>query len=251
MNNDVTKKSSAASPIIETLKKPLMEPVRSFGITEMKPITKNEDERTLLHRVCQQYPRKKSIIKAALQKDPSAVLRRALIPGQGPQNKAILKASGSAPEPYQLPINIALSHKASLEVLDLLVKADPSQLSQKDGIHGVNSLCLALEKRPNDVAVLGMFLISSPNLARLPCDNNQNTPLHVACHQESSLPIVRQLFRLHPASLFHRNENGKTPLDILQKQVRCSPVCSDNAKATLEYLREQVALGQARHHQER
>ncbi|CAB9508687.1 expressed unknown protein [Seminavis robusta] len=198
-----------------------------------------EDRRTLLHRACMKYPRKKAVIQAVLQKDPSAVLRRAFVPGCCHKSKTDTNSNSKGHLPkdcYQLPINIALSHKASLEVLDLLVKTDPSQLTAKDGIHGANALCLALEKRPNDVAVLGMFLVTNPDLVRQPCDNYQNTPLHVACQRGSSVPIVRQLFKLHPASLLQRNESGKTPMDILQQQAQYSKT----AKASLDYLQQKL-----------
>jgi hypothetical protein len=225
---------STADDLKESESPDMLEPNGVFAFPQQGMHNpKDENTRTLLHRACQQYPRQKSVIKAALQKDRSAVLRRAFIPGRSAKNKA---NAGLAPEPYQLPINIALSHNASIEVLDILVKSDPSQLSQRDGIHGINSLCLALEKRPNDVAVLGMFLVTHPGLVRQHCDDHQNTPLHVACQRGSA--IVRQLFRLHPASLFERNESGMTPMDILQQQVPYDK----NARASLEYLQAKLNL---------
>lgn len=223
---------------------PLLEPHQIFAsAADSKPSAANfsttlgDDLRTVLHRACQQFPRKKAMVKGALKKDPSAVRRRAFIPGV-PTKATANSGVPAPPEPYQLPINIALAHKASVDVLDLLVKADASQLAQKDGIHGANSLCLALEKRPNDIAVLGMFLVSNPQLIRQVCDNHNNTPLHVACQRGSALPIVRQLFRLHPAALFQRNESNKTPLDILQQQAQVCP----KAKTTLKYLQEKAEI---------
>lgn len=219
---------------------PLLEPHQVF---DSKPSAANfstcsgDDLRTVLHRACQQFPRKKAMVKGALKKDPSAVRRRAFIPGV-PTKATANSGVPAPPEPYQLPINIALAHKASVDVLDLLVKADATQLAAKDGIHGSNSLCLALEKRPNDIAVLGMFLVSNPRLIREACDNHDNTPLHVACQRGSALPIVRQLFRLYPAALFHRNESNKTPLDILQQHATVCP----KAKTTLKYLQEKASV---------
>ena len=137
------------------------------------------------------------------------------------------------PEPYQLALNIALAHNASLEVLQVLVQADPSQVMQRDGIHGVNSLCLALEKRPNDTGLLGLLLVSAgPQLVRQPCDNLANTPLHVACQRGSAPPIVRHLYQLYPPALRERNASGKTPLDLLESQA----AFSDRAKECWDFF---------------
>ena len=43
---------------------------------------------SLLHRVCQQYPRKKRYVEAAFKQDPSAIGRRVLIPAQQQQPTA-------------------------------------------------------------------------------------------------------------------------------------------------------------------
>ena len=240
----------------------ILEPAQLFPNANTAPTRHGKDTKeflsSMLHRVCQQYPRKKRYIEAALKKDPSAVSRRVLIPAEASSQKQFQQktankccstcqlptneaAARMTPEPYQLALNIALAHNASLEVIDVLVSADPSQVLQRDGLNGMNSLGLALEKKPNDVALLGMLLVKGGiTLVKQRCDHWDNTPLHVACQRGSALPIVRQLYHMHPRAVQMRNQQGKTPLDILMSQAALSfGADSKRAQECLDYLTKQ------------
>jgi len=199
---------------------------------------------TALHRACQVFPRRVQMVEAALKLDPSAIQRKAFIqniPSQTrklqdalykslPEGHRRPKPPSSTPEPFQLPINIALHHNASLQVLDLLVKADPSQLSKPDGIHGINSLCLALDRWPNDVARLGLLLVSNPDCIKTVCGFHELTPLHIACRNGASLKVIRQLVRMYPAALLKKSAEGLLPRDMVQQRMDLQPAATKKGR---------------------
>ena len=238
----VTKQGKAERPALQSSNPPCLQKMLedravvsratdtsiSFHPQTMPSIPRGIDTERALHRACQLFPNNKRMVEASLRLDPNAIRRKAFIdsiPSQTRKHQEAIhkmfprrrpKAPEAAPEPFQLPINIALYHDANLEVLDFLVQADPSQLLMKDGIHGINSLCLALDRRPNDIACLGLLLINNPEGVKI-VDIFENTPLHIACQKGASLQVAQMLVKLHPSALTQRNGNGLLPIDIIQK----------------------------------
>ncbi|CAB9508688.1 FYVE zinc finger [Seminavis robusta] len=191
-----------------------------------------------LHRACQLFTGDKKMVEMSLSLHPESIRHKAFIdciPSRCRRNRRMVskmfpgrKADGPTPEPFQLPINIALYHNSSLAVLEVLVQADPSQLNVKDGIFGINSLCLALDRRPHDIACMGLILANNTGSARMVSAIHKNTPLHVACQKGASLQVIRQLVQMYPQALMHRNAAGDLPSDIASHIVRSDPTESSS-----------------------
>lgn len=187
---------------------------------------------TLLHRVCQQFSQDRFVVKTTLNLDPSAARRRASISAT-PEKKDLAetrdrfvafpqRSKRSAPrkEAFSYPINIALNHGASFDVLAMLVCVAPNVLAQEDGSNRLCSLSLALTKRPQDTRVVELILTINPRAVAAP-DRRHNLPLHVACQKGCPLSIVRQLYGLNRDALQAKNFHGETPLTIAQRNSKC------------------------------
>jgi hypothetical protein len=235
---------------------------------------RDQERKSALHKACQLFPCNPSIIEAALETDPEAIRRRTLIPAivvshhqttssnvpsvvrdwweskESPAAKRRKRQQQpppppptiALPEPFQLPINIALHHHANLSVLHLLVQADPSMIAQPDGIQGFNSLCLALQIRPkydDFMDVIVMLLANNPDCVKTVVEQyDENTPLHIACLQygkdtasksssSSLLQVITHLVQIFPEAMFHYNANALRPVDIVEQQQ--APSCEEDA----------------------
>lgn len=127
-------------------------------------------------------------------------------------------------EKYMLPINIAISNNASVEVLEVLVSSDSEVLELKDGRDGACSLGIALQSTKqfgNNEAVLDFLVQANPKCVSL-TDKRFNYPLHIACSVGSSLRVVQSLYRLNREVLLKKNINGETPLALAQRNSFCS-----------------------------
>jgi hypothetical protein len=164
----------------------------------------------LLHQACMLYAQTKTVIQSALLGDPSGI-RRPLPPGEG----------------YSYPINIALQHNASVEVLQLLCDADPSILVERDG--GCCSLTIALQEK-YDMNVVSLILHANPDVVRV-SDRRNNYPLHTAAVYGSSLHIIKLLCSTYPNAIRKNNFHGQTPLDIASR----SSICSDEVIDFLQH----------------
>jgi hypothetical protein len=169
--------------------------------------------RFLLHQACKLYAQTETVIQSALLGDPSGIRRQ--FPGEG----------------YSYPINIALEHKATVEVLQLLCDADPSILVERD--KGRCSLAIALQEK-YDMDVVSLILHANPDVVRV-SDRRHNYPLHTAAVYGSSLPIIKLLCCTYPNAIRKKNFHGQTPLDIASR----SSICSDEV---IDYL-QHVAFG--------
>ena len=167
---------------------------------------------SLLHQSCRLYPTTDAVVESALRIDPDAV-RRAV---------ATAVEQGNSQKPgnvYGYPINVALTHGGSMGVLKMLAEAGPDVLIQKDGTDGSGSLGIALSiKCP--LEVVNLLVQANPNCARV-ADRRGNYPLHIAVSQGLSLAIVRRIVALYPKAQEMRNFHSNTPLDIAQRSTRC------------------------------
>jgi hypothetical protein len=173
----------------------------------------NMGAESLLHQSCRLYPTTDAVVESALRIDPAAVRRT--VPttvDHGAANKAT--------NIYGYPINVALCHGASMGVLRMLVEAGPDVLTQKDGSNGAGSLGIALAAKCN-LDMLNLLIQANPSCA-LVADRRGNYPLHVAVSQGLSLDIVRRIYMGYPKAQEMRNFHSDTPLDIAQRSTRCS-----------------------------
>ncbi|CAJ1946220.1 unnamed protein product [Cylindrotheca closterium] len=177
------------------------------------PIHKDADAPSLLHQSCRLYPTTAAVMESALRMDPDAV-RKPITP---------ILEKGQAKKlqnTYGYPLNIALSHGGSLEVLKMLAEAAPEILLEKDGTDGSRSLGIAVMAN-YDWSIISMLLRTNVKCIQV-ADRRGNYPLHIAANHGLSLGIVKKLYRLFPKALQMRNFHSETPLDIAQRSTRCS-----------------------------
>eukprot|EP00526_Cylindrotheca_closterium_P007429 CAMPEP_0113652884 /NCGR_PEP_ID=MMETSP0017_2-20120614/28263_1 /TAXON_ID=2856 /ORGANISM="Cylindrotheca closterium" /LENGTH=711 /DNA_ID=CAMNT_0000565799 /DNA_START=167 /DNA_END=2302 /DNA_ORIENTATION=- /assembly_acc=CAM_ASM_000147 len=177
------------------------------------PLQKKADAPSLLHQSCRLYPTTAAVVESALRVDPDAV-RKPITPVlEKGQAKKVQNT-------YGYPLNIALSHGGSLEVLKMLAEAAPEILLEKDGTDGSRSLGIAVMAK-NDWSIISMLLRTNVKCIQV-ADRRGNYPLHIAANHGLSLGIVKKLYRLFPKALQMRNFHSETPLDIAQRSTRCS-----------------------------
>jgi len=158
---------------------------------------------TLLHQSCRLYPTTDAVVESALRVDPDAVRR---------------PVSGEGKNTYGYPINVALTHGASTEVLAMLINAGPDVLVKKDGSDGSGSLGVALAAKW-DLNVIGLLLGANRECASV-ADRRGNYPLHVAVSAGIPLETVKRVLVAYPQAQEMRNFHSQTPLEIAQRSTR-------------------------------
>jgi ankyrin repeat protein len=127
---------------------------------------------------------------------------------------------GQAKNTCGYPVNVAITHGGSLDVIKLLIDAGPDVLVQKDGNEGSGSLGIALTNNV-DSKVIEMLIQANPECVKV-ADRRGNYPLHVAVSHGMSIELVKTLHSIFPKALQMRNFHSQTPLDIAQRSTRCS-----------------------------
>ena len=127
-------------------------------------------------------------------------------------------------ETYTYPLNLAIRHNASFDVIRILLDAAPDVTNVPDGLECESSLHVMLKHRPNFVRGIDALLLHNPQPTS-PVDRRNNTLLHTACRYGAPLTVVRRLVILYPDALQTRNFCNELPLHIAQ---RSSVMCSDD-----------------------
>jgi hypothetical protein len=192
---------------------------------------------SLLHEVCCRRGSDLTMaeLEAILDRDPNAASRPVLMTKV---KKVYNFASGEVeskvvPESYQYPINLAISYKASPDVLERLVAAAPDVLSLTDGKSC--SLHILLRHKPTDAVSAEMMLLKKPEMVSW-TDAKKNLALHVAVSCGVSVETVRHMTGLYPQALSQPNFHGQIPLELAQRS--SSSVCSEEV---CDYLWNEVA----------
>jgi hypothetical protein len=126
-------------------------------------------------------------------------------------------------EKFGYPINIALHHNASDDVIDLLLReGGPDVLAKPDGPDSASTLAIAiaLGKSPD---VIKRILKANPRATQAR-DRYENLPLHyivrtTCCPSRES---VNSIYRLYSKGLRLTNFHGHTPLDLAVRNEACS-----------------------------
>ncbi|KAG7353135.1 ankyrin repeat domain protein [Nitzschia inconspicua] len=184
----------------------------TFPVNYQSSMGNNIGAESLLHQSCRLYPMTDAVVESALRIDPAAV-RRAI--ATSVDEGATKKATNI----YGYPINVALSHGASLGVVKMLAEAGPDVLIQKDGTTGSGSLGIALATKCS-LEIINLLIQANPQCAQV-ADRRGNYPLHVAVSQGLPLLIVRRVYFGYPKAQEMRNFHSDTPLDIAQRSTRC------------------------------
>lgn len=175
----------------------------------------------LLHCLCLKRPTARTAIGELLDVDAEAARRR------------LPDALGRRlNNPYTLPINLALTARAPLAVIELLASSAPDTLAEVDGPRRESSLHVAIQASA-DPDVIDTLLLAWPKSAGV-IDAVGNSVLHLACSlRATEASIIRHVFLMNEASAILRDRQDRRPIDILigyQKEGR--PV----AEAALRYL---------------
>ena len=186
----------------------------------------------LLHNSCRLYPTTVDIVRSALSFDSQAI-RRAVPFGSQYQpplsnlpevdvqhNNNQTKKRKVADDAYLYPINIALRHQASLDVVKLLTEAGPDVLLRRDGPWKCSALAIALQlDRPLDVI---KTLLLANRQQTLVTDWQNGLPLHTAVSGRNvSLDVVRLIFRACPDAILRTNVRGENPVQVAERNRFC------------------------------
>jgi hypothetical protein len=173
----------------------------------------NMDASSLLHQSCRLYPTTAAVVESALRIDPDAVRQAVPVTVENGQSKKPQNI-------YGYPVNVAITHGGSMEVIQMLVEAGPDVLVQKDGTDGSGSLGIALMSNCG-IDIVNLLVQANPECVKVP-DRRANYPLHVAVNYGVSLEIVKRLYAMYPKALEMRNFHSETALEIAQRSTRCS-----------------------------
>jgi hypothetical protein len=223
-------------------KKPSVDTTSTNSNLEKKSCEEDKSN-TCVHRACQLFPETVDTINSALLSDPDAIRRYEKLDqlnSRSTMKWALMKGSiiplfnysrkRRIMESYQLPINIALKYKASIEVVNLLIDAGSDALLLPDGSEGSYSLGIALNTKQNDLDLIQLLLISNPK-SIMTTDRRQNYPLHIACSKGSNLQVIRFLYTKYPEAALKKNFNGDTALNIAERN---TIMCDDDVVAFLQ-----------------
>ena len=190
-----------------------------------KRVRSHYQESNALHRACCNPNVTVDDLAQILLQDPTSISRKLVIsttrpvynPGIGEVEQRMLA------EPYKYPLNLAIEHSASFDVVEMLMTSDPSVLLENDGVQGECSLLILLKRSPRSCVMLDLLLLQDPRCVMV-IDRHQNTALHVACFYGASEEVLRHLCILQRHALWMRNFHGDTPLMVAQNRIS---VCSD------------------------
>ena len=193
---------------------------------------------SLLHNSCKLYPTNVDIVRSALLFDPEAIRRQVHVtPAPDAAIRTAEQPTTKRPKLEQhcvYPINIALQHKASADVIQLLAETGPDVLVLPDGPSQASSLAIALSSATcRDLATLKLLLAANPQQAAV-TDFQNATPLHlVASLPTVTLELVKLVYKAHPAAVLQTNLRGDTPVQVAER----NPYC---AESIVDYLQEQA-----------
>ena len=185
----------------------------ALGVQPVMSMQNTMEMSSLLHQSCRLYPKTSAVVESALRIDPDSVRRAIPVKAEQGQSK-------KSQNVYGYPVNVALTHGGSVEVLKLLIEAGPDVLVQKDGTSGSGSLSIALSSKC-DITTVNMLVQANVECVKL-ADRRGNFPLHVAVNYGHPLQIVKRLYSIYPDALKMRNFHSETPLDIAQRSTRCA-----------------------------
>lgn len=113
------------------------------------------------------------------------------------------------------PLHYACEQNPSVEVIRALVNADPSALRRRQEPGGQLPLHAACTWGAS-TDVIKLLLSACPDSADA-CDFLSNLPLHCACYSGADSLIVKALLRIYPQSVWPRNHQGSSAVDIARR----------------------------------
>ena len=211
---------------------------RTASSAEAPPSKRIRPTESSLHRACCRPGVTPMEIYQLLQRDPGAASRSERLQ----TSKAVYdhglqrRVEKLVNEPYTLPLNLAIAHRQSNQVLDMLMNVAPAVLTMRDGPEREGPLSILLKCSPQDTDTVDRMLLLSPKCVALR-DKRGNTPAHIACTRTAALDAVRHICIMYPESLRMRNSHGHTPLRLAELYTR---TCSEEVCAFLWDQQQQL-----------
>jgi len=113
------------------------------------------------------------------------------------------------------PLLFACEHNPSVEVIQALIKANPKSLKRRQDPGGQLPIHAACTWGASP-AVIDVLLSTDPTMAEEQ-DFLSNLPLHCACYSGAETSIIRALLRVYPQSVWPRNHQGSSAVDIVKR----------------------------------
>jgi hypothetical protein len=186
-----------------------------------------------LHRLCCRKSVTVSEVKAILAVDPEAIRRRVAVRTLKQASKDKTRHAHDhrqlQREPLTYPLNLAIHHKVSSDVILYLLGVDPTICLKPDGRMLESSLhiLLRISHRHDLFQIVDLFLKANPACART-IDGRNQVPLHVTVAFGAELHVVRRLCTAFPQALQVRNRYGHTVMDMAgHRHLTCPPVVAE------------------------
>lgn len=120
------------------------------------------------------------------------------------------------------PLLMAIENGATCAVIETILHGHREDLLRLTNKFGETALHLALKNHPNENLVTMLLQSSLADLlVHAKEKKHGNLPIHAAAMMGCSPTVMTQLLCLHPDSIFEKNADGKTPLDIAVESKHC------------------------------
>jgi hypothetical protein len=113
------------------------------------------------------------------------------------------------------PLLFACEHNPSVELVKALIKANPASLKRRQDPGGQLPIHAACTWGASS-GVIDLLLSADPSMAEEQ-DFLSNLPLHCACYSGAETSIIRALLRVYPQSVWPRNHQGSSAVDIVKR----------------------------------
>eukprot|EP00557_Chaetoceros_sp_GSL56_P004708 CAMPEP_0176505912 /NCGR_PEP_ID=MMETSP0200_2-20121128/16757_1 /TAXON_ID=947934 /ORGANISM="Chaetoceros sp., Strain GSL56" /LENGTH=872 /DNA_ID=CAMNT_0017905517 /DNA_START=416 /DNA_END=3031 /DNA_ORIENTATION=- len=142
----------------------------------------------------------------------------------------------------RLPIHLACSKAAPMDVVESLLNAYPEGCLAKDG-SGSHPLHLACEKALG-LDIVNLLLKQSRKAARIK-DEIGRLPLHLACASGANSEVVKALVDAYPQSCYMKDYNGHTAFTYADYSIEDDAV-KNEISSTFQVCEERLFGGQGR-----
>ena len=113
------------------------------------------------------------------------------------------------------PLHYACEHNPTVDIIKALLQANPAATHGRQEPGGQLPLHSACTWGASS-DVIKALLSASPQSAEA-CDFLSNLPLHCACYSGSETAVIRLLVRVYPQSVWPRNHQGSSAVDIVRR----------------------------------
>ena len=113
------------------------------------------------------------------------------------------------------PLLFACEHSPSVELVKALIRANPASMKRRQDPGGQLPIHAACTWGASS-GVIDLLLATDASMAEEQ-DFLSNLPIHCACYSGAETSIIRALLRVYPQSVWTRNHQGSSALDIVKR----------------------------------